>query len=386
MRLIGRILAIVLVLIVPLLLMAASCNLALYNTMSNERTYRDAFADRSLLNDITPLAVPALFNSSDGPLASYPGGLSMQRLIDTIGFENWNTLMSEVVSTSWMQARFDQILRLFTGILKNDYTTLDESVDVESVQARLQGDSGQSLAVKFVNFAPVCTVEQEDLMRTFQSTSAGDFPLCKSSDEDLQAFNVSHLVGWLSMVSDQLQLVSATQFFDLTTTEARGLHVILKLDEQSSYVLYLCPGALLALIVFFTVRSFRSFSRWVGGTLLLSGIGVLVALVGIQIVLVNLFGAASRSMNEPERLFTQILVSLMRSGMGGISQSMLLQAGLMILGGFGLFGLASLIARNELVATGTTVLVTEDGQVISSTSLPTIPIETSSASRRTPTK
>jgi|GEM_PF-3149798 len=384
MRLIGRILAIALVLMVPLLLMVAACNLALYNTMSNERTYRDAFVDRSLLNDITPLAIPALFNASDGPLASYSGGLSMQRLIDTIGFENWNTLMSEVVSASWMQARFDQILRLFTGILKNDYTTLDESVDVESVQARLQGDSGQSLAVKFVNFAPACTAAQDDALRVFQSTSAGDYPLCKSSDEGLQAFSVSHLTGWLSVVGDQLESVSASQFFDLTTTEARGLHVILKLDEQTSYVLYLCPGAFLALIVFFTVRSFRSFSRWIGGTLLLSGIGVLVALLGIQIGLVNLFSAASRSMNESERLFTQIVVSLMRSGMGGISQSMLLQAGLMIMVGFGLFALASLIARNELVATGTTVLVTEDGQVISSTSLPTIPTETSSASRRTP--
>src|SRR5690606_34265335 len=135
-------------------------------------------------------AVPALFNAADGPLASYPGGLSIQRLSDEIGFENWNTLMGEGVSETWMQARFDQILRLFTGILKNDYATLDESVDVESVQARLQGDSGQNLAARIVNFAPACSVEQEGAMQVFQSTTTGDFPLCNPSEEALQAFSI----------------------------------------------------------------------------------------------------------------------------------------------------------------------------------------------------
>jgi hypothetical protein len=384
MRLIGRIFAIVLVLVIPVLLMAASCNLAIYNTMSNEQTYREAFADRSLLNDITPFAALALFATPGNPAVTSDGGLSMDRVISTIGVENWNAIVTEIVPATWMQNRFDQILRLFTGILQNDYSALDETVDVESLQARFEGDSVQDLASRIVKFAPACTPEQEELIRTFETDATSDFPLCNTSDEALQALSLSHVTTWLSSVGKQLQSVTATQFFDLTSTEARGLHVILKLDEQSSYVSYLCPGALLALIVFFTVRSFRSFGRWIGGTLLLSGIGVLVALVAMQFFLVGLLREAARAMNDSERLFTQIVMSLVRTGMGGISQSMLLQAGLMILAGFGLFGLTYLVARSEFVATGATVFVTEDGQVISSTSLPSIPIETGSTSRNTP--
>jgi hypothetical protein len=381
MRLIGRIFAIVLVLIIPLLLMAASCNLALYNTMSNEQTYRTAFADRSLLTDIRPFAILALFSAAKEP-ETYPGGLSLDTVINTIDIKNWETIMEEVVSATWMQDRFDQLLRLFTGILKNDYITLDESVDIESLQANLQGDNREDVASKILSFSPRCTADEEDQLKTFEATSTGHFPLCTATDEALQAFSLSHVTGWVDSLSTQMQSVTATQFYSLSTTEARGLHILLKLDEQSSYVAYLCPGALLALIVFFTVRSFRSFGRWIGGTVLLGGIGVLVALVMIQIFFVNLFSAATQSTTESERLFTQVVVSLMRAGMGGISQSMLLQAGLLILAGFGLFALTSLIGRGELVPTGTTVLVTEDGEVISSASLPNL--ETSGSSHRTP--
>lgn len=383
MRLLGRIFAIVLVLIIPILLMAAACNLAIYNTMSSEQTYRDAFADPSLLTDITPFAALALFSSPGEASDSYTGNMSLNRVITSLDLSNWNTITGDILPANWMQARFDQILRLFTGILRNDYTTLDESVDVESVQARLEGENGQALAAKLVNLAPACTQEQESLLSTFQATSTGDFPLCKPSDEDLQAFSTAHVAGWLTAVAQDLESMTAATFFDLSPTEGRGLHVILKLDEQISYVSYLCPGALLALIVFFTVRSFRSFGRWIGGTLLLSGIGVLVALVAIQFFLVGILSESSRAMNDSERLFTQVIVSLVRTSMGGISQSMLLQAGSMILAGFGLFGLTSLVARNELVSTGTTVLVTEDGRVISSASLPNVPLDT--ASTGTPT-
>ncbi|NJR12559.1 hypothetical protein HC776_01340 [bacterium] len=382
MRLLGRILAMVLVLVIPLLLMAASCNLALYNTMSSEQTYRTAFADRSLLDDIRPFAIPALFDAAGVQPDSYRGNLTLQKLISDIDIDNWQSIMEEAVSVTWMQERFDQLLRLFTGILANNYDTLDESVDVEAVKGQLQGDNGTQVAARILEFAPVCTAAQETQLAAFQATSQGDFPLCNTSDEALEAFSVSHVTGWLALLSDQMQSVTAGEFYNLNRTEARGLHVIVKLDEQISYVMYLCPTALLALIVFFTVRSFRSFGRWIGGTLLLSGIGVLAALVVMQIFFVNLLSEATQPMTETQRLFTQVIVSLTRAGMGGITQSMLLQAALMILAGFGLFALTALVGRNELVSTGTTVLVTEDGQVISSTSLPQIPTGTGSTSRQ----
>jgi hypothetical protein len=383
MRLIGRILAIVLVLIIPLLLMAASCNLALYNTMSNEQTYRNAFADRSLLDDIRPFAIPALFDAAGREVEATSGMISMQSVIDTIDIKNWETAMEEVVSASWMQNRFDQLLQLFTGILEDNYSTLDESVDVESIQTGLQGENGEAVAASLLAAAPVCTSDQETQLRTYQASSTGEFALCNPQDDELKAYSLSYLVGWLASLSQQMQSITAAQFYDLNRSEARGLHIILKLDEQSSYVMYLCPAALLALVVFFTVRSFKSFGRWIGGTLLLSGIGVLVTLVGVQIFFVSIFSEATKSMTETERLFTQVVVSLMRAGMGGISQSMLLQAGLMILGGFGVFAVASFIRRGDLVATGETVFVTEDGKVISSASLPNVPLEPGSTSRRT---
>ncbi len=386
MRLLGRIFSIVLVLIIPLLLTAASCNLAVYNTMSNERTYRDAFADRSLLSDITPYAVPALMNVAGGKLKDYPGSISPQKIVGSIGFESLSGILASVVSKTWMQDRFDQILRLFTGILSNDYTALDEMIDVESVRMNLEGDSGQAIALKIVNAAPRCTADQETQIQAFQDTSSGDFPICNPASDNLKTFSTTHIAGWLADLGNQLQVVTAAQFYSLTSSEARGLHVLIKLEEQTSYVLYLCPGALLALIVFFTVRSFRSFGRWIGGSLLFSGVAVLIALVVIQIVFVNVFGAANNANNDANRLLLQIFVSLLRAGLGGMSQSMLLQAGLMILAGFGLIGLTVLVRRSELVSTGTTVLVTDDGQVISSTSLPNIPVETGTGSSRTPVK
>jgi len=134
-----------------------------------------------------------------------------------------------------------------------------------------------------------------------------------------------------------------------------------------SLLLLICPLSLVGLIILFVVRNLKSFGRWLGWTYILSGIFTLLLIFLSQVPVFASLDDVVAANTDMERFAAQIYASFLRSVYTDASSTMLTLAGMMI--GFGFILLViSVVGRshNFIVPEGT-VLVTEDGWIVSAT-------------------
>jgi hypothetical protein len=369
MKLLGRMLATALILVIVPLFMLSACNLAFERTMRDPATYTHAFENQNVYDDLLPVALPAIFQAA-GTGGKHIEGLPVEYrdITTTLDSDDWRVITSELVPPQWLKAQFEQSVNTALSLLNNDFSVLERPVDLSDLKARLSGDEAQRAAEYIITTAPDCTAEQNARLQSMGTDASALLPVCNPADVTLRATSIHYIVTWLDQVGQLLPegTVTIQEFYQVPRTAARLVYLVGQLSSQVVSLLYLTGAALCALIVFFTVRSLKSFGRWLGLTILLTGMGILLVLVLLQFALVGFIRELVTTSSDLERFAASILSALSRSITAGAGSTILLQAAIFIGIGFVLLAISFLVRAPDdgLVPVGS-VIMSEDGKIIS---------------------
>ncbi len=375
MKWVGRTLAVFLVMgIVPLFVVAA-CNFAFAQTMINPETYRTAFANPDIFNDLLPVTLPAIIDAaatqdSDTATQGALAQISLGAIGERVARENreaWQEITNLLIPPEWLENQFNQVIDILFGVIEGDFAALETSMDLTEIRSRLTGDAAKQATTLLLEAAPACTRTETDIIRTIASGGDDVLPICKSEDETLYATSYNILVNWLNIIGAKLPAGDTTfaDFWQISRDNARALNLFVQLNFQFISLTYLCPLGLLSLVVFLAVRSLKGFGAWAGVTALITGIGVLLMLLLLRVVFAS-FWIDAMPANELEVLMRQVFSSILLSVLAQSSAALLLQSALFIGLGFVLLVTAWLVRMPHRAAG--TVLITEDGQIISTAS------------------
>jgi hypothetical protein len=372
MKILGRICAILLIAIIGPLFTFAACNFALYQTMLNPATYQDAFSNPAIFDDLLPIALPGIIEAAHQEelnITELP--VSFAEVITTLDDDEWRAIATDLVPPAWLKAQFEQALNFFLSISNGDYSVLNNPIDLRDVQAKLTGDNAAQIAQRIIVAAPNCTPEQLTQLNTLTSTNTGQLPICNPEDEALRRQSIQIVGQSLAALATMLpaEAISAGEFYNIDARNAEMVASWFKLDAQIMGLLYLCPAGLVALIVFFTVRSLKSFGRWVGVTGLVTGVFLLLTLALMQFFAIGVISEVLRASNDAERFFGQLLTGIVRAGLAQSSGTLLVQAGSFLLAGFVLLAMSFIVrGSTDAFQEAGSVLITEDGEIISTAS------------------
>jgi hypothetical protein len=371
MRLVGKIFSAIFALIaVPLFTMAA-CNLALEAAFLNRDTYDGVLEDDVIFEEVLTVALPAIFSASDAEGLDFEGRdespIQIRDVVQALEDkpEVWAEAANLLIPPEWLQQTTTQFVDVLFSITDGNFDAIDEVLDLSEVRQRFAGEEAEQAAILIISEAPACTDAQIRELRAFFSTRGGEMPICNPPDDSTREQSIELLKTWFSVAAlylgeDQLSISD----FGLTRDSARAINTLVELDRQSLLLVYLIPMAFLSLIVIFTVRSSKSFGRWIGGTSIASGVMILMAIFMLQVAVINIISEALSANTEAEQLLARLFSEILRSIFAQSSSSMLLQAALFIGIGFLLIVLSGFIGR-KTDDTGSSVLITEDGEIIS---------------------
>lgn len=368
MHILGRILAFFLMLLVIPLFTIAACNAAFSATVANPQTYRAAFEDPRTLEDLVTLVLPALFTTVNDE-AEFPPtdeNLSqLSRIVTVLPVSVWRQISAEIVPSQWLQQTFEQSVNIFISLMDGDVQVLEQTLDLRAIRDALRGERAQEVASIIVSNAPPCRPEDLSALQQADPSARNlDFPICQPLDADNQNLAQSLIVAWLAQVAERIGTdeILVSDFVD--SDDARALGLWVQFDERVMLLFYICPLGLVGLIIAFAVRSWRSFSRWVGITALLSGASIISLIFIIQLLLLNSTSELLSVSNDIERFVAQIATSLFRVSFLQASSVMLLHAGVAFSIGFILVVIAFWLPRRAIRQEA--VIITADGQVFSS--------------------
>jgi hypothetical protein len=376
MRLLGRILSAALILVIVPLFTLSACNLAFERTVRNPDIYKNAFEHQNIYNDLLPVALPAIFQAArnrSGQIAGLP--VDYNDLASVLTPDDWRVITAELIPPEWLKAQFEQIVDTILNVLNNDFSGLNAPVNLSELKTRLTGEPAQKAAEYIITTAPECSAEQLTRIGSLLTDSSARLPICNPNGAMLRATSISYIVTWLQAVGNTLpeENVTVEEFYRVTRQDARAVYLLGQLNSQVMIFLYLCPAALCALMVFFTVRSLNGFGRWMGFTGMVTGISILALLVLLNVMLISMMGSLINTSSGIERFLGTILSALVLSIIAGAGSRILIQAGIFIGIGFLLLALSFLVrAPDEGLIPAGSVLISDDGKVISTASRPGI--------------
>lgn len=379
MRIIGRITALLLALLAIPMLTMASCNLAIERTLLAEETYRGLLDDDAIFEDFLSVVLPALMEVAEENQASLPPPpdhfnpenadnlIQLQDITSALNPEARREVVSILVPSEWLQARTQQVFGIITGIMSENFTVLEETIDFDEIRRRWTGTEAADAAQIIVEQAMPCTRTQLDQLRSLLSDGEGTLPICNPNDAELSEQSQQLIQDWLGVVASQLpeEAPTVAEFFDIKTDDIRALSLLIELDRQGLILLFLAPAALLALIVIFTVRSLKGLGAWFGSISLTTGVIIFAVIFALQVLLLNSLSQLLRPTNEVERFLSRVGSEFLVSAFGQSSNTLIWQAGIYLALGFVLLLIAFFSRKPHNPMDNSYVLVTEDGQIIS---------------------
>lgn len=371
MRILGWLAAFLLMALSVLLFTLSAWNVAFAEALYSSSTYDAVLDDERVFEDLLPVALPALLEASEQDESfENDAPVDIAAVNDALSREAWRELTGLLVPPEWLQAQADQIVSVLLRIVEGDLTALQDSVEFTEIRSRLRGDEANRAVDLILNEAPLCTQTQLDRIRTLQTGGGGNvtLPVCNPADDDLREFSarVMRLTfnGLADVIPDDTLTVS--EFYEIVPDDARLLYLLGEIDNQSGLLLYLCPMALLSLMVVAVVRSRQSFGRWIGLTSLLSGVLLLITLFVVQALLFSSVTGLFQTRDELEQFAARIFSGIARSMFEVSSGVLLIQVTVFMLLGFLLLAM-SFFGRGD-DDEDSLVLITEDGEIISTAS------------------
>lgn len=363
--------------IIVAVLMVFPCGIwsvAASGALLSAETYKNGLSSQNLYADIVPIALPAIARALEEQPAP-PGAqpppqdnplIVVNTIRDAIGEEAWREVATLLVPPEWIQGQLENGIDQFFGQLTDEEgTPAGYNLDTGALRERLNGPEGKEAIDLIIDSAPDCTALQNSRLRaTASGTGDAQTPICKPSALLRDTMQVA-------LEDDFAEFASALEEIEASFNEIAGVEdenlANIRLGLQAFAQLlslgYLCPIALLGLVVALTVRSLKAFSRWVGITIIVVGLFALLPLPFLRSSILEAVTAelSSSGGDLETRVFLARLASAMALSItDALSGPLLAQGFGLMLAGTLLLWLASRRGNrpSELV-------ITSDGQLYS---------------------
>lgn len=372
MRLIGKIFSgILAILAVPLFTMAA-CNIALEATIFNRNTYDNILEDDAIFEGMLTVALPLVLTAPATEIKFEGRDESPVRLPDIVRAleakpEVWSEVTNLLVPPEWLQDTITQLVDVLFAVIDEDIDAVDQEVDLSVVRSRFNTGEVEEAARLIISEAPACTAEEESTMQEVISDNTGTLPICNPESARLRVQSIELVEKWFGFIAQDLgnDTVTVVQMMDGDRDGARQVYLMVDLYRSGLVLTYLCPLALLALIIILSVRALKGFGRWIGGISVAVGLLLLFLIITLQVAS---FGILSEALtigtNPSEQFFVRLMLALLRAAVSASSSSLLIQSGIFVMLGFFLFAIAWYFGRNR-DEESSVVIITDDGEVIS---------------------
>jgi hypothetical protein len=330
----SRLIAILLVVVTIFLFTLAIWNAAFEQTFLNPDVFKKGLGKQDIYADIIPVAVPALLSASD--IDSEATGVSIKAITETLPADDWRAVSNELVPPEWLQTQVERMLDLFFAWVNGDTNaTYQETIDFQGFADRLTGEEGQVAVQRIIDSAPSCTDTQIDQLRQLQDGRPVTLPICNPPETYLPLMHdtlSSALEQFAAHLGDENITLAETVDRQHRDKAVKALPLVVDIYRQLGSLFFLCPAALLALVMVLVVRSFKGFGRWIGGTLVAGGLIAIAPLPFISMGIVNSATEMLLSSTEsPEiRLFQlRLATGLVSSIFQDFATPIVIQAGLM---------------------------------------------------------
>lgn len=393
-RFIGLLLVIVFVLVFP-------CSMWTFNTQTialSEDTYKNLFADEGFYQEMIPVVLPDLLEDLVPAEALQPGEMSLAVAIEQLDYQDWEPIAPSLVPASWVKNEVDSNLDNFFRWLDGDRDELTLVFHTTEIAQRLASQEGADAVRRIAATLPACTPPEE---RQFALCSAarieGECPYCRPQvprlvtalENKLSAARLTAAqelaargdIDVVAEVESHTQQAAKDQGDELpddafSQTDLSRFRSTVRLWQRLLVLVFLIPAAILSLIVIVTVRSAKSFFRWMGWPLVLGSLLTLVPLSALPFLLNDLrveYGAeVEQGFANGGALVAEIMSNgMMRLVVGEFTWPVLIQAAILIALGFAAIVTSVLLpdpdAPAETIVYGSATHPTAPGSMSSAT-------------------
>jgi len=364
-RLIGRFTGFILAVATIFILSIAILFFALRHTLLDAKTYRNSFESEQIFDEVSVVALPAILQ-----LAGTQGdsSIDLRQAVNVVDEETWRTVTNTLLPPNWLQEKFIESIDIILGIVQSDADAIATPIDLNVLANRLQGDEAREVAQLILEASPECNRTQSDQIETLLNGGDGRLPVCRP-DDALYDFSEQFIIDSLATISEQLPPDNILVIPELEDYDAEGIRtvgLIFSIESQLILLLFLCPASLVALIVFFAVRSLRGFGLWVGTTSIITAIFSLFFVGGLQAAIFTAIQDITSVQDETARFFGILAINFFREAVSLTTTTLFIFAGIFLVIGFVLLAIA--YNKRQHIPTGETVIITQDGQIISTAS------------------
>lgn len=362
----GRIFALLLACSASALFAVATGATAFQSAIRSPDTLKEAFRNQDVYRQLLPITIPTILEASG---IEVMGTVPINAIIEVVPPDAWQNIMRDLLPSRLLQAQVESGIDVLYQIWGGNNAVLDTSINLTEISQQLRAQSANA-AQSILEYAPACTADQVQALQTIQAGQTATLPICAPTDAALYETSYTTIKNALEAVAEQFATsdIKWGDFFRLDLTSARVTELVFNIAGQLSLLLYLLPFALVCLVVFIIVRSLKGFGRWLGAIAFLSASLILALIFALQAVVISAFTESIIVANELERYIGQFFVGLMRSMFSEMSGTLLLFTGLFIIIGFALFFVAMVAPHPDALVARGSVLITADGQIISTAS------------------
>lgn len=336
----------------------------------NPDTYKDGLANQNVYPDIVPVALPALAREINQQAAENGEQipLTFSQIIQGLRPDDWQAIANELVPPDWLRIQIESAIDAIFTWINSDNTEFLGSVNVSEIRDRLSGDEGQRVVNRIIEVSPQCSTAQVAVLVAISNErSSAQPPLCKPPGQYI-AVTSSLLSETLARTVQGLD-EDNVQIIDLLAGEtpdareefinsAQAARLIVQSTQQVILLFFLCPAALLAILVILTIRSLQGFGRWMGITALIAGVLALIPLPFAPLRMLFADSALSNSTvvesAQIREFFSRLTFGFQQSIVDGFNMPVLMLAAAFIGVGFLLLGIAAIVPspeeREEIIA------------------------------------
>ncbi|MBN1565022.1 MAG: hypothetical protein JXA10_14340 [Anaerolineae bacterium] len=290
MRFLRQLIALSIVLVFMFVLPCSLWTFHLQRILLAGDTYETAFDDAGFYQDLTPRVLPALLkglheehNTDDAPYQ-----VTLLETINHLDERDWNHIAPELVPATWVEYTVETNLNAWVSWINGDAPTLEIIFRTETLRRRLESNAGIDALAQIAEALPPCDPAQTEQFDAYLNGEPdGEFPYCRPESREqqdalLDLLDQARLDAVAQFPQDldvieEMRTVAAQEMEDqghpdektFTDADLNQARSVVRLWKHLLPAVLLIPIALLALIVIFAVRSFKTFFRWMGWALML---------------------------------------------------------------------------------------------------------------------
>jgi hypothetical protein len=315
MNMIGRFFAGIFALITVILVVVTLWFNGATSTFLSVDTYKNGLAEQR--ESLLPVVLYFAQTAGDGA----EGPLPFAQIQRDLPPQAWSELTNALIPPDRLLEFSRNSLDIVFSWLNGDVTALDRTIEFNMLLEGLDGASAERAANILATQLKPCTPDQTAQLRAVRDNDwQGAIPFCSppvEMQEPMQEYLVNQFQNLKTLADAQTATLNAVGGNSPSTLDDRmAIPSILQSVVQLVGSLYLLVVSMIGLVVFFAVRSFKGFARWVGVIGLLAVVATILPLGAFQSGLVTLVNSIQNDGMSAEQLLSVIRLvnSLLQSG------------------------------------------------------------------------